>query len=283
MERFESSSKEYVSFPRGIVIDKNSGIPYYLQLKNFIKEEIESGRWKPGQQVLPETKICELFDVSRTVVRQSYQELVNEGYLVKKKAKGTFVSEPKISENIVQSLMGFYEDMTARGFKVKNDVLLQEKMSASEKVAKHLNLKEGDDVIVIRRLRRLNDEPIVLDRTHIPYKLCPDLVNEDFTDKSLYVYLEDKYGLKIDRGRRYIEATIADAEEAKLLNVKKGAPLLYIESIGYLKDGTPLEYYTALHRADRIRLVTELRRLRDSRDIGNIPPDSILSGILVKE
>ena len=274
--------KKYVELTRKLNIDKKNGIPYYYQLKKYIIEEIESGAWKIGEQILPETKICELFDISRTVVRQTFQELVNEGYLIKKKAKGTFISEPKINENLVQSLMGFYEDMTARGFKVKNDILWQKKIPATEKIAKQLNLEVGENVIAIRRVRRLNDEPIVLDKTHIPYKFCPGLLNEDLSNKSLYSYIEDAYNLKIDRGRRYIEAVIASQEEAKLLKVKKGVPLLYIESIGYLKDGTPLEYYNALHRGDRIRLVTELKRLKSFDEIGNIPPDSICSGILVK-
>lgn len=275
--------KKYVEFSRKLNIDKKYGIPYYFQLKKYIVEEIESSRWKPGEQILSEIKICELLDISRTVVRQTFQELVNEGYLVKKKAKGTFISEPKINENLVQSLMGFYEDMTARGYKVKNDILFQKKIPADEKIAKHLNIETDEDVIVIRRLRRLNNEPIVLDKTHVPYKLCPGLLNEDLSGQSLYSYIEGKYNLKINKGIRYIESVVANEEEAKLLNVKKGAPLLYIESIGYLDDGTPLEYYNALHRGDRIRFVTELKRLKSFDKIGNIPPDSTCSGILVKE
>lgn len=275
--------KKYVEFTRKLNIDKKYGIPYYFQLKKYIVEEIESSRWKPGEQILSEIKICELLDISRTVVRQTFQELVNEGYLVKKKAKGTFISEPKINENLVQSLMGFYEDMTARGYKVKNDILFQKKIPADEKIAKHLDIETDEDVIVIRRLRRLNNEPIVLDKTHVPYKLCPGLLNEDLSGQSLYSYIEGKYNLKINKGIRYIESVVANEEEAKLLNVKKGAPLLYIESIGYLDDGTPLEYYNALHRGDRIRFVTELKRLKSFDKIGNIPPDSTCSGILVKE
>src|SRR5665647_1614587 len=142
--------KKYVELTGKLNIDKKNGIPYYYQLKKYIIEEIESGAWKTGEQILPETKICELFGISRTVVRQTFQELVNEGYLIKKKAKGTFISEPKINENLVQSLMGFYEDMTARGFKVTNEILWQKKIPATEKIAKQLNLEVGEDVIVIR-------------------------------------------------------------------------------------------------------------------------------------
>ncbi|MHB1375873.1 MAG: GntR family transcriptional regulator [Candidatus Humimicrobiaceae bacterium] len=272
-----------VDLTKHFVINKDNRIPYYYQLKQYIVGEIESGRWKPGQQILPEIKICDLFDISRTVVRQTYQELVNEGFLIKKKAKGTYIAETKISENLVQSLMGFYEDMTARGFKVKNDILCQKKIPSTPKVAKKLGLEPKEDVIVIRRLRRLNGEPTVLDKTYIPYKLCPDLLNENLISESLYRCIEGKYNLKINRGTRYIEATIATKEEAELLNVKKGAPLLYIESINMLDNGVPLEYYIALHRGDRSRLVTELKRIKSFDEIGIIPPDSILSGILIKD
>ena len=183
---------ETVQFKNKVIIDKDSQIPYYYQLKKLIIEEIDSGHWKPGQKIIPEIKICEIFDISRTVVRQTYQELVNEGYLIKKKAKGTFVAEPKISENIVQSLMGFYEDMSARGFKVENKVLKQEVVPATEKVAKELNLKKGASVIAIKRLRKLNNEPILIDTAFLPYELCPDLLDVDLTNQSLYAYLEKK-------------------------------------------------------------------------------------------
>ena len=272
-----------VDLIKQFAINKDSRVPYYYQLKQYITGEIESGRWKPGQQIIPEVKICELLDISRTVVRQTYQELVNEGFLIKKKAKGTYIAETKISENLVQSLMGFYEDMTARGFKVKNDILCQKKIPASPRVAKKLGLEVGEEVIVLRRLRKLNDEPTVLDKTYIPYKLCPGLLNENLVSKSLYGCIEGKCNLKINRGTRYIEATIATKEEAELLNVKKGSPLLYIESINILDNGVPLEYYIALHRGDRSRLVTELKRIKSFDEIGTIPLDSILSGILIKD
>ena len=67
------------------------------------------------------------------------------------------------------------------------------------------------------------------------------------------------------------------------LESKKGVPLLYIESVNYLDNGTPLEYYIALHRGDRSRLVTELRRMKSYDEIGVVPTDSMVSGILMKE
>jgi len=76
---------------------------------------------------------------------------------------------------------------------------------------------------------------------------------------------------------------VTGKEESKLLNIKKGAPLLYIESVNYLDNGTPLEYYIALYRGDRSRFVTELKRMKSYDEIGVVPTNSMISGILIKE
>lgn len=274
--------KDYVNLKDELKIDKNSEIPYYSQLKKIIIQEIESGKWKVGQQILPEITICEVFDISRTVVRQAFQELVSEGYLMKEKAKGTFVAEPKINENLVQSLIGFYEDMISKGYTVKNNVLTQKLITPNASISEYLKLKPDEKVIVLKRVRSLNSEPLILVTTYIPNKMCPKALNEDFSEKSLYTFLRDKYNLEIYKGLRFIEATTGGEEEAKLLGIKKGAPLLYLESIGYLKDGTPLEYYKAFHRGDRFRLVTELQRFRGTNSRSDIISNTIGSGVILK-
>lgn len=264
-------------------IDKLSNIPYYHQLKQFIIKEIEKGNWNSGQKMIPEIKLCERLNISRTVIRQTYRELVNEGYLIKKKAKGTFIASTKIRENLVQSLIGFYEDMTSKGFKVTNDIIYQRKMTPTSKIREVLRLKSEEKIVVIHRLRKLNDEPVVLDKTHLPSNMCPNLENEDFINKSLYSTLESQYNLKIERGTRYIEAKVASKKVSKLLNIKQGSPLLYIESINYLDDGTPVEYYTALHRGDRSKLVTELIRRRNNQNSISYPKGKISSGLIFKK
>ena len=98
-------------FPKNDQIDKNSPLPYYIQLKEILKGYIENGDWKTGSQIPSEPDLCEIFDISRTVVRQALKELTYEGLLVREKGRGTFVAEPKISEGLIQELTGFYQDM----------------------------------------------------------------------------------------------------------------------------------------------------------------------------
>ncbi|HEY4687712.1 MAG TPA: GntR family transcriptional regulator [Anaerolineae bacterium] len=242
------------------VIDRKSHVPFYVQLEEILRTEIERGQLKPGERLPGEFELCQRYDVSRTVVRQALRDLTDEGLIVRDKGKGTFVAEPKISESLVQKLTGFYQDMVDRGFTPITQVLKQEVVPASEKVAGYLGLKPDTSVIEIQRLRFIQDEPIVLVTSFLPYALCPQLAHADLTKRSLYAFLEKEAGLFIARGRRTIEAVPASESEARLLLVERGAPLIKLDSVSYLSDDTPMEYYRALHRGDRSRFEVELVR-----------------------
>jgi GntR family transcriptional regulator len=245
------------------VINFNSHIPYYIQLIELLKEQIHHRVWLPGQQIPGEQDLCETYGISRTVVRQALRELEFEGIINRRKGKGTFIAEPKISEGLVQKLTGFYQDMTERGLKPVTKVLHQEVVKANEKVARFLEIEPGTLVIDIQRLRFINGEPIQLVTTHVPYALFPPLASVDLTDRSLYEYLEKEGGITLASGRRYIEAVLANENEAILLGIKRGAPLILLDSVSYAADGRPIEYYHALHRGDRSRFEVELVRLRE--------------------
>jgi GntR family transcriptional regulator len=248
-------------------ISKDSPVPLYFQLKELLRQEVESGRWQPGQQIPPEMELCEAFGISRTVVRQALRELEYDGLLYREQGKGTFVAEPKISESLVQDLTGFYEDMVARGLTPVTQVLRQEVQPADEKVAHYLQIQPGDEIVLIERVRSVGGEPFVLVVTHLPYHICPDLVNEDLTTQSLYALLEGKYGLQLSHGRRTIEAVAANQYEVRHLGVQEGAPLILLHSVSYLKDGRPIEYFHAVHRGDRSRFEVEVVRTRHRENL----------------
>lgn len=260
--------------PPSAVIDRSSPIPYYVQLKELIREQVESGQWRAGDQLPPESDLCAGFDVSRTVVRQALQELAYQGLIIRQKGRGTFVAEPKIRESLVQKLTGFYQDMAERGHQPTSQVLTQRLVPASQKLATHLEVAPGTPLVEIERLRFVGQEPIVLVTTYVPYALCPALLQADLRRQSLYAYLERTCGLVLARGRRVIEAVPASEYEAQLLQVKKGAPLIMLDSVSYLEDGRPVEYYHALHRGDRSRFEVELLRVRRLARQGEQPvPD----------
>jgi GntR family transcriptional regulator len=245
------------------VIDHSSPVPYYAQVKERIRGRIERGDWKPGAQLPGEPELCKMFDVSRTVIRQALTELMYEGLIVRAKGRGTFVAEPKIMENLAQKLTGFYQDMADHGNPPVSRVLTQRIIPANAKVAGFLNLPSNTLVLEIERLRFVKDEPIVLVTTYLPYDRCVDLLEADLTRQSLYGIMEQHLGLVISRGHRTLEAVPANQREAELLQVEMGAPLMLLDSVSYLDDGTPIEYYHALHRGDRSRFEAELVRIHE--------------------
>jgi len=244
-------------------IDFNSNIPYYIQLIDLLKGKIESEEWKPGDQILSEPELCEAYGVSRTVVRQALRDIELEGLVIRRKGKGTFVAEPKINESLAQKLTGFYHDMTDRGLMPITQVLRQQVIPAPKVVAEFLRIPTETPVIELERLRSVNSEPIVLVTSYMPYSLCPQLATADFSNQSLYDFLENHCGILIAYGQRYIEATLATEAIAELLQIEPGDALLRLESVSFIEDGTPVEYYYAHHRGDRSRFEVELVRVRE--------------------
>lgn len=244
-------------------IDRHSPVPYYIQVKESLQEQIRQRSWQPGYQLPSEPDLCRIFGVSRTVIRQALQELANEGLLVREKGRGTFVAEPKISGSLVQRLAGFYEDLVSQGYTPTTYVLRQEVVPAPPTVAAYLGVKTGTAVIEIERLRFIQDEPLVLATTYLPHALCPAVLHADLSNQSLYALLEEQCGLSIARGYRIVEAVLPNEHQARLLAVDKSSPLIKLKSVTFLNDGTPLEYYQAYYRGDRLQFKVELVRVRE--------------------
>lgn len=240
------------------LIDLASAVPYYLQLTQHLEKRIKAGDWKPGWKMPSEQILCDHFKVSRTVVRQALHILSSANLVVKYKGRGSFVTRPPMALQLMQTLSGYYEDATARGQKINTRVLGFSEIKANEEISVLLQIPEGELVIELNRLRFINDEPVVVVVTYIPKKLCPSLLNEDFTDKSLYGILREKYDLFITDGLRTIESINATPQLAKMLEVPTGAALTKLTSVGYLHTGIPLEYFIAWHRGDRSRFQVKL-------------------------
>jgi GntR family transcriptional regulator len=261
-------------------VDRESPIPLHVQVKQALKDRIVRHIWKSGDLVPGDLELCDEFGVSRTTVRQGLAELAHEGWVVRERGRGTFVAPPKLTERAVERLSGFFEDMVALGHPPVSQVLLQQVRTADEQVAGRLNLNPGERIVEIERLRFVHDEPVLLTTTYLPQALAPGLETADLTRRSLYEYLETECGLSLASGRRTLEAIAADARQAKLLRIRKGAPLVFLQSVSFLADGRPIEFYLAFHRGDRSRFEVELMRSRQPREgsgtssdgLGRLPP-----------
>lgn len=261
------------------VIDKASRVPYYEQLREILDASMRSGQLAVGDQLPSEAQLCDTYDVSRTVVRQALNELANEGLIIRYKGKGSFVAPPKVDEHLAQSLTGLAEEVRARGEQLTNKIRTFEQQAPSVHVAEMLGLDEDDQVIHLERVRSINGEPWVITSTYLPYALCAPLLELDMRHRSLYATLEHELGLVLDHGHRTIEAALATAEQARLLGIEAGDPVLLLKSLAFLADGTPIEYFLAWHRGDRSRFDVDLARDPNrARGIGHLTVGEVGAG-----
>ena len=265
-------------------INKDNPIPYYIQLKEVLMRFIEINQLKSEDQLPGEHDLCRIFDLSRTVIRQSLSVLEQEGVIVRRKGKGAFIASRKITESLVQKLTGFHQDMAMRGTTTVSKVLIQKIIPANDLIAEKLKITPGTQVLIIERVRFVNDEPIVLVTTFLPYNMCKGIEKEDLAHQSLYELLETKHNIVIERGERTIEAVLPTKEQCNLLNITKNIPLIKLESTSYLSSGAPVEYYYAYHRADKSRFKVELVRIEErgklktplSKNLNDIPESNQL-------
>ena len=239
-------------------IDFDSKVAYYLQLKEFIQQQIDSKLIGTGDMLPSEAEYCAMYEVSRTVVRQALMELEHEGAIIKRRGKGTFVTRPKINIALTQLKTGFSKKLDQHGQKNETKVMTKQLVEPSIKVREYMNLIRKEDMVIhVERLRFVNKEPMVLQNLFLNSPLCDPLLTADLS-KSLYEKMQTLCGLEIAKGDRIIEAVAANEKESRLLNVYKGTPMIKVTTFSYLEDQTLLEYAVDIYRGDRATIETKV-------------------------
>src|SRR5215831_11651564 len=189
-------------------LDRDLPLPLYHQLQSVLKAEIESGKWRPDEQLPTETRLAESYGVSKITVRQALQELAAMGYIRREQGRGTFVTGPKFSEGPRQ-LTSFTEEMAGHRLAAASRVLEQAVAPAGAAVAEALEIPEDESVFILKRLRLAGGEPMGIQTAHIPLAAAPGLPQETFDNISLYDLLQTKYGVHLEGARESYQATLA--------------------------------------------------------------------------
>jgi GntR family transcriptional regulator len=156
-------------------------------------------------------------------------------------------------------LTSFFESAKEEGLEVQVQVKLAEVLPAKLNVARALNMEEGEQVTRIKTLRIVSQLPVTVHDAYIPYKLFPNIVEQDLTTKTLWDVIES-YGYRVKRAVQHVEAREADEEISAFLDVEEGFPILFKERTVYLDNGTPVEFTYCYNRGDRYRLTVLLER-----------------------
>ena len=214
-----------------------------------------------GQAIPSERRLSTDLGVSRLTLRAALDDLVREGYLVRRHGSGTFVSEPKIAQQL--TLTSFSEDMRRRGMVPDSRTISLENVHAGPQVARALSMSPDGRVFQIRRLRLADGEPMAVETLHVPVSLVPGLTAAQLEHASFYALLEHRYNVVIATGLQTIEPTVTNEEESQLLDVPLHSPAFLFERTSQTVDGETVEFVRSIYRGDRYRLVAELSHRRE--------------------
>lgn len=226
--------------------------PLYVQLMEELETSIRNGVYKPGDKIMTEAEMAKEYGVSLITVRKAVGSLMEKGLVVRKQGKGTFVTKTKYSRNM-KKLQSFTEMCEQMGVKPGAQVLENRLIMADKKVADRLGIEPGSNVVYISRLRLADGEPVQVEKSYFPLKYA-FLLEEDLNNGSMFECLKEKAGAKVASSEKMIELCRATAEEAALMDVKKGDYLLFVKSTAYDENGEPMYAGIQLINGDRFSL-----------------------------
>ena len=226
--------------------------PLYVQLMEELETSIRNGVYKPGDKIMTEAEMAKEYGVSLITVRKAVGSLMEKGLVVRKQGKGTFVTKPKYSRNM-KKLQSFTEMCEQMGVKPGAQVLENRLIMADKKVADRLGIEPGSNVVYISRLRLADGEPVQVEKSYFRLKYA-FLLEEDLNNGSMFECLKEKAGAKVASSEKMIELCRATAEEAALMDVKKGDYLLFVKSTAYDENGEPMYAGIQLINGDRFSL-----------------------------
>ncbi len=235
--------------------------PLYTKVSDYVMEKIQSGEWPVGHMLPAEMELCRQFNVSRTSVRTALLSLVNEGYLVRKKGHGTFVTAPQRVEESTVFIESFAEEMHKRGYEITTEVLEFRIMRADERICKHLELPPKSNILKLSRLRYCKDSfeegPIVLTTSFYTMKL-DYLQRYDFTKTSVHQAMAE-HNMAKKYTEKHINVATLDARTSRLIGVENASPSLFITSYTRDLDDELVEYCESYYPASRNEFILKIR------------------------
>lgn len=239
---------------RSFSLDRHSPVPLYYQLSQELERAIREGEVKPGEHIETEVDLAHRLGLSRPTVRQAIQDLVNKGLLVRRRGVGTQVVHAQMKRAV--ELTSLFDDLSEAQHTPSTKVLSMSVKAADEHLSETLRIKQGDRVLNIRRLRLMDGEPLAIMRNWIPADML-STSRDELEETGLYELMR-RQGLSVRVANQRISAETAGAADARLLEIRSGAPLLVMERTAFDDAGRVIETSLHKYRADSYSFETTL-------------------------
>src|SRR6185437_6252483 len=240
----------------------SAGAPRYREVADTLQRRILAGELTTHDRLASEREIADTFGLSRMTARQAVELLVRRGVVYRRPGSGTYVSPPRVVHSL-ERLAGFSEQMRRQGVYPTGRVLEMRCTESPDDAARRaLGLAEGDAAWMVRRMRYGDGEPLLLETFWVPRAVCPQLEPHELAEQSLYAVMRSRYGIDPVSAETSLEPAALDAEDARHLRARPGAPAILVVRTTRAADGRAVEYARDLYRGDRARFDVTLRTER---------------------
>ncbi|MDQ1013674.1 GntR family transcriptional regulator [Streptomyces afghaniensis] len=225
-------------------------LPMYEVIYRDLDRQLSCGTLGPGDRLPSEGEMADHYGVSRMTVRQAVGRLTDERRLVRRRGAGTFVTDHRTTYRKVHTLGPYSQDIGRGDTAVDTLIRVREVTDAPQEISDRLGLKPRQKVIRLLRVRTVDGQPAAIQDSWIPYALAPALADEELLGGSLYRTLADRFGIRLAWAEQEVSAAAADPEQATLLQVPPGTPLITITRLTH-SDGTgPAEFARSWNRPE---------------------------------
>jgi GntR family transcriptional regulator len=242
-------------------VDPNGILPRYYQLASILRERIANGEFRANESIPAERQLEDLYSVSRTTIRQAIDLLVRQGYLYREHGRGTFVSPQKLQKGFAE-LTSFSEDMKKRGLEPGQKILQIGSVAPDAKLRTRMELPPECQVVLrIERLRLGDGVPMGLQTSFYNLPDGQTITRAELEEYgSIYRILQEKFHLIPTEADETLEVTLATPQEATLLQIESGSPLLLSERTTYSQFRRVIEFVKIVYRGDRYRYYARLTK-----------------------
>lgn len=228
--------------------------PLYRQIEMAIRNMVDSYEYSMGDRIPSERDLADQFEVSRMTVRKAVDSLVLHGVLERDSTSGTRVKGPSISRFIgVETSSSLSKVLQASGATAGSKLLFFHEQLATKKLAERLKLSVGSTLFVIKRLRSADEQPFCIETSYISKNLIPGLIAADIIENnSLYKLLTERYSISLTTGEQRISISYATPEEATLMALEVGMPILLQQAVVNNQEGAPFEYVKSVNHPELV-------------------------------
>jgi len=242
-------------------LDKKSKLPYYYQVYEYLLRKISGNELREGYQIPNEMILCELFNVSRTTIREALRELELNGYVSRGRGLGTFILKRSVESGALQKVSSIVDELKDKGIHIEAKILEQSIIEPEEKIRVKLEIEKNIKVLFIKRLMLSDNEPLYITKAYFPNDIFKPIKKEYLSNLSFTKLVQEYFKFNITGRKRILQPDLPDEETAKLLEIKQDEKkvISYIETFWSFdfKGQTRLIYFAEYFRGSKSKFIFE--------------------------